>query len=419
MINYIIQVILFQTIFLAVYDFVLSKETFFSKNRVYLLGTFLLSFCIPFLQFSTEQISVVEEYRILLPEIVINPQEVIEQTNVYQSFDYWLILFWGVVTVMTLLFVLKLWKLVSLIQNNKIVKEKGLFVVLLEKQNKAFSFLGYVFINKDVKGSVRDHILEHERIHVQQLHSLDLLLFEVFKILMWFNPMVFVYQKRITVIHEFLADNLSEKTNGQDQYLQSLVYELFDVNNITFANQFYKKSILKKRLKMMKRKKSNSLKQLKYLSLVPMCLMMLFYVSCSTEKKNDKKQSTVEKNEVKKELQKEEVYFSNVDKVPTFPGCDSADKDCFNKEIQKHFVKHFDAELPKREKLSPGKKRIVMMFTIDKSGEISDVVTKAPDVELKDEAERVIKLLPQMTPGEQDGKTVAVKYTLPMRIDVK
>ena len=47
MVNYILQVILYQVLFLAVYDFFLSKETFFTKNRWYLLGTPILSFIIP------------------------------------------------------------------------------------------------------------------------------------------------------------------------------------------------------------------------------------------------------------------------------------------------------------------------------------------------------------------------------------
>lgn len=50
MINYILQVILFQVLFLAVYDFFLSKETFFTKNKWYLLGTKMLSFLIPLIK---------------------------------------------------------------------------------------------------------------------------------------------------------------------------------------------------------------------------------------------------------------------------------------------------------------------------------------------------------------------------------
>ena len=53
MINFILQVVLFQVLFLAVYDFFLQKETFFKWNRLYLLVTPVLAFVIPFLKFES------------------------------------------------------------------------------------------------------------------------------------------------------------------------------------------------------------------------------------------------------------------------------------------------------------------------------------------------------------------------------
>ena len=60
-----------------------------------------------------------------------------------------------------------------------------------------------------------------------------------------------------------------------------------------------------------------------------------------------------------------------------------------------------------------------MLFKIDESGNIIDIRTKAPHPKLDKEAQRIIKLLPKMKPGQQQGKAVRVKYTLPMRIDVE
>jgi bla regulator protein BlaR1 len=102
MINYILQVILFQVLFLAIYDFFLSKETFFTKNRWYLVSTPMLSFLIPFIKIPSFQRAVPQELVILLPEIVLNPDMVIQQTiqqnNFKESINYINILFWvGVV----------------------------------------------------------------------------------------------------------------------------------------------------------------------------------------------------------------------------------------------------------------------------------------------------------------------------------
>lgn len=118
----------------------------------------------------------------------------------------------------------------------------------------------------------------------------------------------------------------------------------------------------------------------------------------------------------------EDVPFTIIEDVPVFPGCKgnkAALKKCFNKKMQKHFARKFDAELPNELGLSSGKKRLIMLFKIDRQGNIVDIRAKAPHPRLQKEAIRIIKLLPKMKPGRQRGKPVGVKYTLPMRIDVE
>ncbi len=118
----------------------------------------------------------------------------------------------------------------------------------------------------------------------------------------------------------------------------------------------------------------------------------------------------------------EDVPFTIIEDVPVFPGCKGSKaelKKCFNKKMQKHFSKKFDSDLPNELGLSPGKKRLIMLFKIDKTGSIVDIKAKAPHPRLQKEAVRIVKLLPKMTPGKQRGKAVGVRYTLPMRIEVE
>ena len=118
----------------------------------------------------------------------------------------------------------------------------------------------------------------------------------------------------------------------------------------------------------------------------------------------------------------EDVPFTIIEDVPVFPGCKgnkAALKKCFNKKMQKHFQKKFDSDLPNELGLQPGRKRLIMLFKIDREGNIVDIRAKAPHPRLQKEAMRIIALLPKMKPGKQRGKPVGVKYTLPMRIDVE
>ena len=422
MINYIIQVMLFQLLFLIVYDFVLSKETFFTKNRWYLLMSAIMSFCIPFIQIPSFQKVVSNDVRFLLPEIVLSPQNMIEKTEIYQNFNGGLIIFWLGFLFFLVLFSFKVYKLTSLIIKNSIEKKDSYTLIMLPNSKKAFSFFNYIFLGADINELEKEKIISHELIHCKQKHSLDLLFFESLKILMWFNPLLYIYQKRIATVHEYISDAIILKSADKKLYMNTLVNQLFDVENISFVNQFYKHSQLKKRIMMITKEKSNKMKQIKYLLLVPILASMLFYTACSNTENNVLEKRTITKHQIQTKneiIEKEVIPFKIIDKAPTFPGCPENDKSCFNKKMQKHFQKEFDAELPNSLKLSPGKKRIIMLFKINKEGAITEIKAKAPHPALQEEAVRIIKLLPIMKPGELDGEKVAVKYTLPMRIEVE
>ncbi|MEO9570377.1 MAG: M56 family metallopeptidase [Polaribacter sp.] len=441
MINYILQVILFQVLFLAIYDFFLSKETFFTKNRWYLLSTPLVSFLIPFIKIATFQKAVPQELIIQLPEIFLSPEKVIQETEMYQSINYGAILFWIGVTVFLILFLVKLFKITNLIRKHEVVKKKDFALIFIPNQTKAFSFFNYIFLGKEISISQQDQIIEHELVHSKQKHSLDLLFFEFLKIMMWFNPMVYFYQKRITLIHEYISDEITAKSETKETYINNLLSNFFQVENIAFVNQFYKQTLIKKRIIMMKKNQSKKMNQLKYLVLIPVLVSMLFYVACTTENikeepiskeariqelldelallRGDNTNQYEEKVELETVNLKNEVSFMVIDKAPTFPGCESGDKDCFSKEVQKHFSRNFDSKLPNQLGLGAGKKRVFIGFKIDKEGNIVDVNARAPHIDIKEEVIRVMNSLPKVVPGEQNGEKVAVKYAIPFTLIVE
>ena len=283
MLTYIIQVILFQTVFLAIYDLFLSKETFFTKNRWYLLSATILSFIIPLIKIPTLQESVPVDYRILLPEVILSPQATIEKTQWYQSINYLDVLFYLGCISFSVLFVIKLYKIIRLIFHYKRIKKQNYTLVILPKSTAAFSFFNYVFLGEQIPINQQEKIIAHELVHSKQKHSLDLLLFELLKISMWFNPMIYLFQKRISLIHEYISDEVVSKTSSKEAYIHNLLADVFQVEHISFINQFYKHSLIKKRILMMTKKQSKKVKQLKYLLLVPALSSMLFYTACTNE----------------------------------------------------------------------------------------------------------------------------------------
>ncbi|WP_282135327.1 energy transducer TonB [Seonamhaeicola maritimus] len=121
----------------------------------------------------------------------------------------------------------------------------------------------------------------------------------------------------------------------------------------------------------------------------------------------------VEVVEIEEEV---EVAFAVIEDVPVFPGCEglskSKSKECFQKKMQEHVVKHFTYPAAALDLGIQG--RVSIIFTIDTQGYVAGIRSRGPDKILEKEAERIIGLLPKMRPGKQRGKPVKVSYAVPI-----
>jgi len=120
--------------------------------------------------------------------------------------------------------------------------------------------------------------------------------------------------------------------------------------------------------------------------------------------------------------EKETEDFIDIQDAPLFPGCKGTKKElkqCFSDSVKKLVGRKFNGEIAQEIGLTAGKKRISVQFTVDKQGNIADVLVRAPHKRLEKEARRVVGLLPKMTPGKQRGRPVGVKFTLPITFMVE
>lgn len=448
MINYIIQMLLFQTLFLAVYDLFLQKETFFKWNRIYLLATPILSFIIPFLKLESFRKTVPQDYMVYLPEVVINPQVYVEEnTSLEIIFAASTIIFYVGMGFFTVLFLVRLTKIVKLIHTSKSIKKDNYTLIVLDEKQAAFSFFNYIFINNHLLENQDLQIIQHELIHCKHKHTIDLLYFEFLKIVLWFNPLVYVYQKRITLLHEYISDAEVVKETDKKTYFNKLLAETFNVENISFINQFFKHSLIKKRIVMITKEKSQKMKQLKYLLIAPLLLVMLLLSSFEDKSKEVLEQVPLLINEILNEdsipqkimakekeavlkssdtinpieIEIEDVPFAIIEKVPVYPGCEGTQdelKACIKDKISNYVNDNFNSSIADGLGLKAEVKRIYVMFKINREGNISDVQARAAHIKLQEEAIRVISSLPKMIPGKHKGKAVNVKYSLPIAFKV-
>ena len=457
--HYLIQIVAFQLLFLLLFDLFLRKETFFNANRGYLLLTSVLSFVLPMVDIPWIRETVPTAYRIELPAVIVGGAEAANTAAMDSTFSMWnWIWIAGAVAALGIL-VYKYAKIWRYRRKGSKATEAGISLIVVPQSKMAFSFLNKIYIGSEVPQAKRPHILMHEHVHVQQRHSWDLLYFEVLKVIFWFNPLVYIFQKRMAVLHEFIADAQVAKEQSKNQYSQTLLSEVFQTDSISFINTFFNHSLIKKRILMLQRSRSKRIDQWKYLLLFPVVAGMLFYTSCSNETpaqevdqgKTDTMQQiadlklamendqlTEEEAKALKsmiaesykkdqdlhygEMKKKNLTFGNIDKAPVFPGCESTPQEgqvkCFTQKVTEFVVQNFNTK-GLANQVDGNRQRIAVQFTIDKSGEVSDIKVKANHQALIDEATRVAELLPKMTPGEHQGKTVSVQFGLPILFEIE
>lgn len=119
----------------------------------------------------------------------------------------------------------------------------------------------------------------------------------------------------------------------------------------------------------------------------------------------------------------EEVPFAVIENVPVYPGCEKqktndAKKNCMSEKVSQFINRKFNTDLAEQVGLE-GRQRIMVQFKIDQNGRVVDVRARAPHPRLEREAISVVESLPNMTPGMQRGKPVAVLYSLPIIFDIQ
>ncbi|WP_026451260.1 M56 family metallopeptidase [Aequorivita capsosiphonis] len=437
MIHTILQILTFQVLFLAVYDLFLKKETFFNLNRIYLLLTPVLGFILPFISFDFIQQYIPQEYIIQLPGVIIGgevSETVSNGTSLWITGLLWLWLFG--MGISALFFCWKLYKITKLKSAGIIKNLPDYKLILLPKTDTAFSFYKTIYLGENISEENKTSIIAHEKIHIQQKHTIDLLFFEALRILFWFNPMIYLFQNRMTTLHEFIADAEVTAQNDKKQYYQSLLSEVFQTEKISFINTFFNQSLIKKRIIMLQKSKSHRSNLAKYLLIVPLLGAMLIYTSCSDSMDRMQEEQTLmdppppppppipppPPPPTLATGEDMDVPYSAIEQVPTYPGCSGDNetmKKCMSTKIAESINSNFNTGVADDLKLS-GRQRISVQFKIDKTGNVVDVTARSLSntAELEAEAIRVVKLLPHMEPGEQKGEKVSVLYSLPIVFDI-
>lgn len=164
-------------------------------------------------------------------------------------------------------------RLRMLAKRNGFIRQKDFRMVEIEEDISPFSFFRFLFINhRFFNESELENVLEHEKAHIRQKHSIDHLLAHGMAVFQWFNPFAWKLSDALKTTHEYIADRqVIEKGFERFDYQSLLLRQVIGYHSTELVNNFNLKPI-KKRIVMMNKNKSGIPAKLKALLVVPFAI---------------------------------------------------------------------------------------------------------------------------------------------------
>ena len=472
---YLLKLNLALIVLFGFYKLMFSGDTFFALRRATLIGMYLVAMLVPglncsyWINKSVGMVSMANEYAaIVLPAVTITPGG--------GGAIGWETTAMTIYTMVACLFLLRFfWQLVSIVRlRNKCrtTDINGTKVYLLESDEGPFSFFNWIFINPTKHNRQEtDEIMTHELAHCRQLHSVDILFTELFAIVFWANPFVWLLKREVRLNLEYLADNnvLAGGTDSK-KYQYHLLGLAYRKNVATISNNFNVLP-LKKRIKMMNKKRTKRIAKVKYALYIPLAAALLVVSNIETVARdiaNVAKAMPMAKASVKQEkmvdlssgnkattvqespksVQPTEAIESTSNKVEALADSRNAEMatqevgnatgvangepteqkpkkapkkvytvveemPAFNGNLNQWLAENM--KYPSEAVKNKEQGRVVVQFIVSKEGEVMEPkIIRSVSPSLDKEALRVVSSMPKWKPGKANGKPVAVHYMLPV-----
>ena len=446
---YSLKVALCLTAFYLVYKLLLSRETFFGFNRAVLLGIIGVSLLLPLVRFTVESAPEPVGGFIIVEDIVM--QAVAADAPAF-SLTAASVCFAIYIIGVAFFAGREAWSLLCLrrmLRGGRVVsRDGGVKTVVVKGDVSPFSWMGNIVVSEKDYRDNPEYILLHERAHIAGRHSWDILLCDVLIVFQWFNPAAWLLKAELQSVHEYEADRrvLSSGVNAAD-YQLLLIRKAVGDKLFSMANNLNQSS-LKKRITMMLKKKSNPWSRARMLVALPVAAVAVVAfatpkaeslsnviesesealvsrvvpavkaqaatpASAVAELPVQRAESVAREAEAQPEAGAPEAIvpvpdgevYDVTEQAPEFPGGQAAFMKWLSDNIK------YPAEAAK----NGIEGRVIVQFVIGSDGTVSDaVVRRSVDPLLDAEALRVINAMPAWTPGKQDGKPVAVRYTIPV-----
>lgn len=445
---YSVKVAVCLALFYLFHKLLMSRDTFHTFNRFAILSMMLLSLVLPLVHLSLDSEAGINRGTVALEGLVAQTVVADGGNGVGEGLTLTQVLLAAYVLGVVLFVgkaLLSVGSLLRLIRRARCVEVRnGIRIYTMQGDISPFSWFRYIIMSEKDWQENRREIVLHEMAHIRRCHSMDVAVCNMMIVFQWYNPAAWLLKRELQTVHEYEADE-AVLSAGVDatHYQMLLIRKAVGERLFSMANNLNHNS-LKKRITMMKIKRTNPVQKAKIAFVLPLAAMTVAaFASQKVENLSEKVEqeseafSSVSDNpvvravgetahvaavKVQEDKALEEVSSMAMAKdtaetksgkefpcipetFPQFPGGHVALFEYLSKNIK----------FPKSKENEDVKVRVVTTFTVEKDGSITDAkIVRSQGEAFDNEALRVINGMPKWIPGMQNGKAVSVKYTLPI-----
>ena len=445
---YSVKVAVCLALFYLFHKLLMSRDTFHTFNRFAILSMMLLSLMLPLVHLSLDSEAGINRGTVALEGLVAQTVVADGGNGVGEGLTLTQVLLAAYVLGVVLFVgkaLLSVGSLLRLIRRARCVEVRnGIRIYTMQGDISPFSWFRYIIMSEKDWQENRREIVLHEMAHIRRCHSMDVAVCNMMIVFQWYNPAAWLLKRELQTVHEYEADE-AVLSAGVDatHYQMLLIRKAVGERLFSMANNLNHNS-LKKRITMMKIKRTNPVQKAKIAFVLPLAAMTVAaFASQKVENLSEKVEqeseafSSVSDNPVVRavgetahvaavkvqeykaleeassmamasdtaETKSGKEFPCIPETFPQFPGGHIALVEYLSKNIK----------FPKSKEKEDVRVRVVTTFTVDKDGSITDAkIVRSQGEAFDNEALRVINGMPKWIPGTQNGKAVRVKYTLPI-----
>ena len=289
--TYDLKVAVLIAVFYFCYRLLMERETFHRLNRIVLLSSIALSLVLPLCVITFHETVEVEQTTAtanpnpqspITDMSAVTAADSVQMAPVDQSAVIFAIFMIGVLC--RLFFIANSYRLLRRIisDSEQHTLEDDVTLAVVDLPVAPFSWMRTIVLSRIDYDERNPSILAHERGHIRLHHSWDIVFVEMLTALQWFNPVVWLLRRDLRTVHEYEADaSVLSSDSDVSQYIQLLMRKAMGTKTCTLANGI-NNSVLKKRVTMIIKPKSNRWQWLRIAYLLPLIAISL-YASCETK----------------------------------------------------------------------------------------------------------------------------------------